>query len=374
MSRLSTFIRENTEQILSEWETFARALPMGGTMDVATLRDHAKEMLEVIARDLATAQTHRQQSKKALGQSDARQSTPATAAQEHGAGRAEGGFSIAQMVSEFRALRASVIRLWTEQHREAAHTDLEDMIRFNEAIDQAIAESITRYTDDIGLSKELFLGMLGHDLRTPLGAIITSTKFMLDTGELPEPHQTLVTRIASSSRRMNRMVLDILDFTRTRFGDSIPVVRGDVDIRKVVHDVVGEVSIAHPKSTIQIETSGDVRGRWDADRLNQVLTNLVVNAAEHGTDDTPIKVVARGAAKEVVISVHNEGPAISENQLSHLFEAMKSTNRGGARDRRHLGLGLYIVSKIVAAHGGHIDVQSSAEQGTTFTVKLPRQG
>jgi signal transduction histidine kinase len=295
-----------------------------------------------------------------------------TAAQEHGAGRAESGFSVAQMVSEFRALRASVMRLWSRQQRELAPTDLEDAIRFNEAIDQAIAESITRFTHEVGQSKERFLAILGHDLRTPLGAIITSTRFMLDAGELKEPNLTLVTRISSSARRMNQMVADLLEFTRTRFGDSMPIVRTEMDVRRMIHDVVAEVAGAHPASTLQIETSGDLRGRWDCDRLTQALTNLIGNAVEHGSSKSPIKVAGRGAPEEITISVHNQGPTIPKAQLGRIFRAMTQAGTVGARDRRHLGLGLYIVDKIVTAHGGSIDVRSSEEEGTTFTVHLPR--
>ncbi|MEO6877130.1 MAG: histidine kinase dimerization/phospho-acceptor domain-containing protein, partial [Gemmatimonadaceae bacterium] len=213
MSNLARFIRDNTEPILAEWETFARAVPMAASMDIATLRDHAKEMLTVIARDLDTPETGPEQAAKSKGKSDARETgVPSTAAQEHGAARAESGFTVAQMLSELRALRASVIRLWTKQHRDIAVTDLEDMIRFNEAIDQTIAESITQYSDDIGHAKERFLAILGHDLRTPLGAILMSASFMLETSELAEPHLTLVKRIARGARRMNHMVADLLNF------------------------------------------------------------------------------------------------------------------------------------------------------------------
>lgn len=373
MPRLSDFIRENTEEILSEWETFARGLPMGGSMDIVALRDHAKEMLGVIALDLDTPQTRRQQADKATGNQDASERTAPTAAQEHGAGRAESGFTVAHMVSEFRALRASVMRLWARRQPDVAVAmELEDITRFNEAIDQAIAESITRHTHEIGVSKERFLAILGHDLRTPLGAIITSTKFMLDTDDLREPYLTLVTRVASSARRMNQMVADLLEFTRTRFGDSIPIVRTETDVRKILHDVVSEVAATYPSSTLQIETTGELLGQWDPDRLTQALTNLVGNAVHHGSERSPIRVAARGELNEVVISVQNEGPVIPKKQLSQLFEAMKHPRADGARDRRHLGLGLYIVDKIVAAHGGSIDVRSSRAQGTTFTVHLPR--
>ena len=372
MPRLATFIRENTEPILTEWEKFARALPMGADMDVEALRDHAREMLVIIARDLETTQTNREQKDKSLGKSDAKRRESTTAAQEHGAGRAESGFTLGQMVAEFRALRASVIRLWTTQDYAVATTDLEDLIRFNEAIDQAIAESITRYTSDIGHSKERFLAILGHDLRTPLGSIITSTRFMIETGELPEPHRTLVTRIASSARRMNQMVLDLLDFTRTRFGDSIPIVRIDADVRKIVHEAVAEVATTYPDNPVQIEVGGNLHGSWDADRLSQALSNLLGNAVQHGQSGSTVKVTARGMESEVVIAVHNDGPAIPKAAIGQIFQPMKRPTNGTPQ-KDHLGLGLFIVDKIVAAHGGTIDVQSSRDKGTTFTMHLPRQ-
>lgn len=371
MSTLANYIRENTEEILSEWETFARSLPMGSSMDIAALRDHAKEMLAVIARDLATPQTEEEQQDKAAGESDAIQESSATAAQAHGAGRAESGFSVAHMVAEFRALRASVIRLWTRHLRNAGADELEDMTRFNEAIDQAIAESIVRYTDSIGRSQELFLAILGHDLRTPLGAIITSSSFVLETRELREPNLTLVTRIASSARRMNQMVSDLLEFTRSRFGSGIPIVRTDTDVTAVVQDVAAEIAASFPGSVVQIETSGDLRGQWDADRLAQAVTNLACNAIQHGSG-APINVAVHGMPDEVVISVQNEGPVIPREQLGGIFQAMKPGKPDGGRDRHHLGLGLYIVDGIVTAHGGSIDVSSCEEQGTTFTIHLPR--
>jgi signal transduction histidine kinase len=172
---------------------------------------------------------------------------------------------------------------------------------------------------------------------------------------------------------MDRMVADLLEFTRTRFGDSIPIVRADTDVRRILHDVVTEVAASYPSSTLQVETGGDLRGRWDSARLTQALTNLVSNAVHHGSDKSPVKVVAHGGRNEVVISVHNEGPVIPQKDVAQLFKAMKHARGDGARDRRHLGLGLYIVDKIVAAHGGAIDVRSSREEGTSFTVHLPRQ-
>ena len=370
-SGIAQFIRENNAAIVDEWEAFARTLPIAANMDVTALRDHARQMLDAIAGDLETRQTSAQADDKAQGKGN-RSVRPvdASAAEEHGAGRAESGFDISQMVAEFRALRASVVRLWTAQREAATREDLEDLIRFNEAIDQAIAESITRFAKDIGESKERFLAILGHDLRTPLGAVMTSTKFMLEVGDLEEPNLTLVRRMSASATRMNHMVLDLLDFTRTRFGDAIPIVRAATDLRRLVHDVVNEVATMYPSSPVHVESVGDLTGEWDCQRLTQALTNLVGNAVQHGSDKSPIKVTAQGLEREVVISVQNEGPVIPQREVAALFAPMKAGPAG--RDRRHLGLGLYIVDKIVTAHHGSVTVRSSRDEGTTFEVRLPR--
>jgi signal transduction histidine kinase len=373
--RLSTFIRGNIEPILAEWEAFALTLPRGETMDIAALRDHAGGMLRVIADDLDLPQTAQQQAEKSKGESDAEPGRVSTAAQQHGAGRAESGFTLGQMVAEFRALRASVTRLWSQAYDDIATTDLRDLIRFNEAIDQAITESISRYTGDVGQSTERFLAILGHDLRNPVGAVITSTSFMLDNakhhGDLPQPYFALTEGIARSARRMHQMVADLVEFARVSFGQTIPIERVAMDIEPLVRDVVAEVRASSPGRQITVEFSGDLRGEWDRDRLFQALTNLVGNAIQHGSAVTPVDVAARGEGDTVAIAVRNDGPTMSKDQIARMFQGMNGVPRDG-RDRRHLGLGLYIVDRIVGAHGGHIDVDSSDEKGTTFTVRLPR--
>jgi signal transduction histidine kinase len=372
MQKLSSFIRENIEAILNEWESFARALPVGSAMDVVALRDHAQQMLEEIVEDLETPQSAAEQILKSEGKADAAEDD-LTAAQEHGAGRAGSGFTVSQMVAEFRALRASVLRLWAQHTDEVGPTNLDELTRFNEAIDQAIAESIGKYTEDIERARERFLAVLGHDLVNPLGAILTSSRFMLESGDLVEPNQTLIGRIASSADRMNRLVADLLDFTRTRFGDGIPVVRVETDARKLVNDVVSEVAASHPDRVIQTELTGDLHGLWDRERLAQMLSNLIGNAVQHGVPDQPVRVTARGDAGDVCISVHNEGQLAQRIDLAQLFRPMKPSRRDHATDRRHLGLGLYIVDKIVKAHAGSIEVTSERDRGTTFTVRLPKR-
>jgi signal transduction histidine kinase len=374
--RLADFIVANREPILVEWEAFARTCtPAAGTMDVEALRDHASAMLTVIADDLRTPQTRKEQSAKSTG--DAPETAGAdTAAEEHGSGRAASGFTVAQMVAEYRALRASVIRLWTKNEGQLTTPDLEDLSRFNEAIDQSLAESVARFGEDLEHSKELFLAILGHDLRTPLGAIEMSSKFMLETGELPEPHLTLAQRIAAASTRATNMVGDLLDFTRSRLGGGIPIERAPTSMGRLVHDVVDEITAVHPERRIEVDTRGTERGDWDAARIAQALANLIGNAVQHGTEGTPVRVHIRGGDDEVAIAIHNDGPAIPSDRLDGIFNPMKarqSSSDSATGPTGSLGMGLYIAERIVHAHDGRIDVESAAGRGTTFTVHLPRR-
>ena len=375
--RLADFILSNREAILAEWAAFAKTcIPASGSMGIVALSDHASEMLTVIANDLKTPQDDVEQSAKSKGLAPTPLTSERTAAEKHGTGRAVSGFTLDQMVAEYRALRASVIRLWTKDRDEATSTDLDDLTRFNEAVDQSLSESITRYTQDLDKSKEMFLAILGHDLRSPISAVLTSAKFMLETNELEEPHLTLTTRIVSATSRMNHMVGALLDFTRSRLGGGIPVTPAAMNMGKLVHDVVNEVLAANPGRRIQVNARGALKGQWDCERMTQVVTNVINNALEHGSDRTGVAVDVQGKDDEVTIAVHNRGVAIPESQLDGIFNAMKqpSTSAKSTGPSANLGLGLYIADRIVHAHHGTISVQSSEELGTTFTISLPRRG
>jgi signal transduction histidine kinase len=300
-----------------------------------------------------------------------------TAAEEHGAARAESGFTIEEMVAEYRALRASVLSLWTREVGDLNTEHIEDLMRFNEAIDQSLAESVTEFNENLDEAKEMFLAILGHDLRTPMGAIYTSAKFMLDTGELKEPHLSLTSRIVNSATRMIGMVGDLLDFTRSRLGGGIPVVRENLDLSKLLHEAVDEISAAHPNRSFKVDTRKKQSGEWDAARLSQALTNLIGNAGEHAPAGTSISVGLDGDADHIAITIHNMGAVIPGDRLDGLFNPMKTRTGGSAATSAgptgNLGLGLYIAERIVHAHGGRIDIVSAEMEGTTFTVHLPRR-
>jgi len=374
--RLAHFMTTHREQILSEWVEFARScLPVADSMDLAMLRDHASQMLDAIAADLNTPQTRLEQADKSEGKSDAEPDSGAaeTAAQSHGAARAESGFSVEQMVSEYRALRASVTRLWIDTAGELTRKDLDDLVRFNEAIDQALAESTSRFTQDLDQSKEMFLAMLGHDLRTPLGAIIGSAHIMVKTKDLPEIALKRAFLILNSGQRMNMLVSDLLDFTRSRLGRGIPIIRAEMDVAKVCRQTVEEIAALHPQRVVNFEATGDVGGQWDSARVTQAFCNVISNAVQHGSEHTPIDVVIRGGADEVTVAVHNRGPVILPAELGKVFNPLhRIAGDKPVAPRENLGLGLYITERIVAAHGGSIGVASSEENGTTFTIHLPK--
>lgn len=373
--RLSKFIRTNLEPILLEWEAFARTyVPAGSGMNVEALRDHAAAMLEVIAVDLESTQTSREQFDKSQGQAAAAPETKDTAAEEHGHDRAESGFSLSEMVSEYRALRASVIRLWTkEQGGHLAGSDIDELTRFNEAIDQALAESTVRFSENLSRLREMFLGVLGHDLRSPLGSIIAGASFLADEGKLAGPNNELVRRIGNSGRRMSKLIDELLDLTRSRLGSGIPIKREDMDLEQAAKDAISEVVSFSPDARVEFTATGDLRGNWDSARLSQVLSNLINNAVQYGGEHGAVTVTLEGKQSEVQMRVHNLGPPIHPDAIARIFEPFKNTSTdANPEPRSGLGLGLYIAKQIVDAHKGDVSVASDAERGTTFTVRLPR--
>ena len=373
--RLADFMEANMEAILADWVAFAATCgPAGRAMDLVALRDHAADVLKGIIVDLRTPQTPTEQSEKSKGNAEAEPGAADTAAEIHGAGRAGSGFSMGEMVAEYRALRASVLRLWARACGTLTGAALEDMTRFNEAIDQALAESVRRFSIDLDHSREMFLAILGHDLRSPIGAVLTSSQFMLDTAELREPFLTLTSRIARAARRMNNLVSDLLDITRSRLGAGMPITRAPMDLGREAAHAVDEMRGAHPDAQIQYHASGALRGEWDCARITQVLTNLLGNAVQYGSPGMPIELTVFGDTSEVTVSVHNRGPAIPPEDLAGLFSPLKRLQPGEPSRRLsdNLGLGLYIAERIVTAHAGRIEVRSTPEAGTTFTVHLPR--
>ncbi|QRO02163.1 PAS domain-containing sensor histidine kinase [Archangium violaceum] len=223
--------------------------------------------------------------------------------------------------------------------------------------------------------EQQLIGIVSHDLRNPLQAIRLSATHGLKTGGLEPRQRRSFERILNSSDRALRMINDLLDFTRVRLGGGITVERGQaVDLHPLVAQVVDEVLVARPGRHVTMERSGDGRGSWDADRLSQVVQNLVLNALQHTTEDVPVRVRTWGEGEEVVLEVHNGGSPIPAEDLPRLFQPFQRGRNARPDGGRSMGLGLHITYHLVQAHGGGIRVRSSADEGTTFTVRLPRDG
>jgi PAS domain S-box-containing protein len=216
------------------------------------------------------------------------------------------------------------------------------------------------------------IGMVSHDLRNPLNAILLSAAVLGHQKGLNEDTAKFVVRIQSTAERAGRMIRDLLDFTQARLSGSIPVSRRALDLREVVQTALDEVQAAHPGKRMETAHEGDVRGEWDNDRLIQVVQNLVANAVTYGLPATPVRIATRADGDSVTLSVNNEGPPIPEEKLEGIFEPLQRATHTVDKASRSVGLGLYIVKHLVNAHGGTVWATSNLAEGTTFTVRLPR--
>ncbi len=371
--RLPYFIKSNTAEIVNEWEAFARTLiPSADGMTPHALRDHIHQILAFVMSDMASYQTPAEQKEKSLGEK--KQVRPVTAAQTHAALRFAGGFDIGQMVSEYRALRASVLKLWGNTDPVFDAEDIADMTRFNESIDQELAESVNFYTNKVAESREIVVGILSHDLRSPLQAIALSTELSLHMGQQNERQTMLSKKVLECTHRMSALINDLLDVTRARFGAGLPVVRAMMNIGIVAEQIVAEVRVVHPHRMIELSTSGVLVGEWDKARIGQIFSNLLNNAMQYGSHSAPVRVGLKGDPKLVTLTVGNDGVPIPAEKIGTIFDPLTrvAADQDGIPTSGNLGLGLYITKEVVLAHGGTIKVTSSEVDGTMFTARLPR--
>lgn len=296
-------------------------------------------------------------------------------AQMHGRQRFRKGFDLRRLVQEFGLLRDCVIDLF----EEGGMTTFGSIVLTNRFITMAVTESVAQFVDERDSElkeraqfEEQIIGIVSHDLRDPLGAIQIAATTLLQTSGLSELHTRTVSRIRSSSDRALRLIADLLDFSSTRFGGGLAIERTSFDLHQLVREIVEEVALGAEKRELHVEAVGDGRGQWDESRVAQVVTNLVNNALVYSPEASAIRIKTSGEEDELVLAVHNEGAPIPVDAQARLFKPMVRGARVSAKSSRSIGLGLYIVDQIARAHAGRVQVQSTAEAGTTFTVVLPR--
>lgn len=372
--RLAEFITANIEAILSSWESFGRTLDPGQKMSQRALRDHAPQILRAIAVDMRTEQTEQEEIDKSKGEGD-ESAEVNHASVSHGIGRLDSGFDLPEVIAEYRALRASVIRLWRESHAIATVEDLDDLSRFNESVDQSLSRAVASYVERTHRSQQMFLAVMGHDLRDPLQAMRTGALLLSRSNGLTPAETLLLSRMSASANAMNDIISDLLDFSRSELKAVMPISPESTDLASLCKEVVEEMRLAYPMRPMDLQCHGVLSGEWDASRLRQAFSNLLSNAVQHGTG--PITFVARQAEPDVLVTVKNHGTAIPAHALPTLFDPLvRAWGPKASEERRvgSLGLGLHIAREVVTTHGGTIAVESNEKDGTVFTVRLPRGG
>lgn len=370
--KLADYIETHLDSLVDDWAEFASQIGLDGApLTNRELQDSARMMLTRIAADMRTPQSEAARKAKSRGEDADPLGAVTDAAQVHADDRLSQGFKLNDLVAEFRALRATVLRRWAE-HADPSMAPFNDVIRFNESIDQTLSDSIRQYSMQVEAIRDRFAGVLAHDLRAPLGAITNSAEFLLLGDDLTASRMKAAANVQRSAARMKRMIDDLLDYTRTRLGDALPVTLAQQDIGRLCLFAADEVGAAYPQARIDVSLHGNLDGCWDGDRISQLMGNLLVNAIQHGTGD--IHVAVSGLDQEVALTVCNEGGPIRKEAMPTLFDPLTRTysppeKRGTAAG---IGLGLYICKRIAQAHHGEIDV-ASTDVATTFTVTLPRQ-
>ncbi|HEY5677426.1 MAG TPA: ATP-binding protein [Myxococcales bacterium] len=220
--------------------------------------------------------------------------------------------------------------------------------------------------------RDRMLGVLSHDLRNPLGVILTSAELLQRQLRLEGRQGDTLRRVIDNAHRIERMVHDLLDYTRTRRGTRLPLARREADLLALCNQVIDSMQVLHPDRTVRLAASGETRGAFDPDRAAQAIANLVSNALRYSPPGSLVEITLTGSGSEVVLEVHNQGPAIAADLLPRLFQPFQRGVSEEPGSRAGLGLGLYIVQQIVDAHGGKLSVRSTPGDGTTFTVRWPR--
>lgn len=377
--RLSAFIFAEMPSILAEWDNFAQTMqPAADDMSLRQLRNHAELMLVGIAKDIETEQSVAEQIIKSHG--GKAKDAQTTAGEEHGIARLESRFTLEQLASEFRALRASVLMLWKGKSVFKT-SDVEDIIRFNEAIDQLLSASIASFSqttkksfDDELKRREQFLAMLAHELRNPLAPISASAMLLKTTPDDIRTINKASNIIARQVAHLTSLVDDLLEVSRINSGSAVLKME-NFDFRRAIDSALEQV---HPRmvaknhrlDTPHLEHPIFMSG--DSKRLVQVLVNLLVNASKYTPDNGHIFLTVEVRGDCVELAIEDNGIGIAPEFLPHVFELFSQANPSLHRTSGGLGLGLPLVKSLIEQHSGKVKCASAGlGKGSRFSVTLP---
>lgn len=368
---LSDFIETHFDELIADWSNYAATINEGRhALSSVQLRTFAREILTAVAKDMRESQTRTEQRDKSHGVKRAHDKAFDAVSALHADDRLAHGFGLNEVIAEYRALRASVLRRW-EQSGETGPHAFQELVRFNEAIDQGLTEAVRQYTQRTERTRDLFAGVLAHDLRSPLGVLANSAAILLRDDNLSAASLRATAHVQRSTARMRSMIDDLYVFARARLGNELPVSASSQDMGIICRDAAEDMRVLFPAAQIKVECSGDLSGYWDGGRMGQLLFNLLSNAVHYGTG--AIAVHVSGDAQNVTVAVSNEGSPIPPHALPTLFDPLTRVEpkRRSGEAASGMGLGLYICHCIVTAHQGVIRAESN-EQRTTFTATLPR--
>ena len=369
-SGLADFIEHNFDAIITEAIGFAKSVEVGLSLDADELRDHLPEIVQAVISDLRPPHTRAQEIAKSQGHAPLEAGAPRSAAGTHALHRAHSGYSVSNLVSEYRALRASVLRFWAQDPRSVAAP--QEVTRFNEAIDEAIAESVSHYSAEVERWRSIFLGVLGHDLRSPLSAIVMTSE-LISRMAVDAPIAGAAQRLIRSGERMRELLDNLLAYNRAQMGIGFEVEKAQVDLVRACRDEVEMLQTSLPGSRILFDAPPALVGCFDAGRIREALANLVVNASKYGTRGGQIHIDLRDEGDTAEVAVSNVGEPVARETFDLMFEPLRRGGvSGGEAERASLGLGLFVVKQIAQAHGGTIRGESAGGK-TIFTLRLPRQ-
>jgi signal transduction histidine kinase len=353
---LAQFLCPHRETIMGEWLTRSGQLPSARGLSIEGPRDHNPHLLDAMAEAIERGDTFSVSLEQLpLLHADHR------LAQEYG---------LRELVAEYRLLRRVVINVYTQHVTDMSlesRSRLPPLVTFNENIDHAITDAVDHYMLQRERMREYSVGMLSHDLRDPLNAITLCDEMLLRREGLDDADRQLLSRMRSNAQRMSRLIVDMLDVTRSRLGGGLPITPGPADLGEIVCATVDELASGQPERRIECPAPRedvDLTGRWDAMRIGQAVSNLVANALKHGGD--PIRVTTWDEGERGLLEVASCGE-IPVEMRKRDFEPFSTQDA-----RAGTGLGLFIVSEIARVHGGELRLEPDMPGETHFRLELPR--
>jgi len=360
---LPHFIHESLDDILSEWER--ECIEARRDAAPAVRRVHFGKVLQAVAAEMKRSRASDPVVAATVAAFERGTAPSGTPAAPHS--------HASQLVDDYASLRASVVRQWRRKHPSPSGADVDDLVRFNEAMDRSLAELTATFSSSPAQPQPLFLGVLNHELRTSVASILMSAQVLTHRSTPGTPESKAAQRILRSCEQVRQSLDALSDFTKVRLGEHLEIDRVKDDMGVLCRQALDAFARIDPERRIRLTSDGDLSGDWDVTRVREAVGGLLANAARFASRGSWVTIAVDGhAADEVKVTVHGDGTPIDVETLQTIFDPVARVESENAT-YAGLGLGLFIVRKVVDAHGGHVGVEASAQDGTTFTMVLPRR-